>query len=242
MVLEHLPVRSLEMGLDFRIDEDPVALGELAASILEVGVLEPILVRARADGRWEVVAGRRRLAAARQAGLAEVPCLVRDMDDERAADIALVENMHRRDLSPIEEGLAYARLREKGLTQSAIGARVGRSQKHVSTILSLLSLPTGLRDRVHRREIGYVTALDLAGRRNTKGHGSGVHVHAPAPDVAVAAGSADLITYWRRRHDRLLSAVQGLCRGVVNGMGQRDIRSGLDRLVRLDGSPLDDPS
>lgn len=160
-----LAVDDLDIGLDFRLDEDPDDLADLAASIAELGVLQPLTVR-QTDAGWEVVAGRRRLAAARQAGLMSVPCTLRTLTADEAADVALAENLHRRDLSAVEVALALARLRDQGLNQTQIAERVGRSQGTVSALLRLLDIPAHLRDRVHRREIGYRTALDLTRRRS----------------------------------------------------------------------------
>lgn len=167
-----LPVEQLSIGLDFRLDDDPAAVAELAKSIAEIGVLQPLTVRQVSSG-WEVVAGRRRLAAARLADVEHVPCQLRTLTDDEAADIALAENLHRRDLSTIEEGLAYARLRDGGLTQTQIGERVGRSQAHVSMLLRVLELPEWLRQKIHRREISYVTALDRWGRKTRGPRGGG---------------------------------------------------------------------
>lgn len=167
-----LPVEQLTFGLDFRLDDDADAVAQLAVSISELGMLQPIVVRQIADG-WEVVAGRRRLTAARVVGLDVVPCVLRSMTDDEAADVALAENLHRRNLSPVEEGLAFARLRKQGLTQTQIGERVGRSQTHVSMLLRVLDLPEELRQKVHRREMSYVTALDRAKRPESR-RGGGV--------------------------------------------------------------------
>lgn len=230
--LMSLAIIDLGLGLDFRLDDDAEALDELAASIAEIGVLQPLVVR-RAGGAWEVVAGRRRLAAARQAGLADVPCIVRDLTDEEAADIALVENMHRRDLSAVEEGLAFARLRDLGLTQTAIASRVGRSQAHVSALLRVLELPEELRDRIHNRQMNYRTALDLWGRRRFRSESGGAHTA-----KSLSGATAELVTYWRRRHDRLLGGVQATARARANGMSISGVLSLLDRLVTIDAEPL----
>lgn len=199
-------VDRLDIGVDFRLDDDAQDLAELAASIAELGVLQPITVRRLDDGRLEVIAGRRRLAAARIAGLDTIPATFVDVDDDQAADVALAENLHRRDLSPVEVALAFARLRERGLNGRQIAARVGRSEATVSNYLRLLEIPAHLRERVHRRELGVGTALDLAGRRSyTPRGGAGTHGSAAAIDLTA-------VTYWRRRHDRLLAGVLRILR------------------------------
>lgn len=153
-----LPVEVLVPGFDFRIDEIAGDLADLAASIAEHGVLQPLLVR-RVNDEWEVVAGRRRLAAARQAGLDHVPCVVRDLGDDQAVDATIAENIHRRNLSPIEEALAYAHLRDTGLTQAAIAKRVGRSQTTVCHLLKLIEFPADVRAEVHAGRLSYFTVV-----------------------------------------------------------------------------------
>jgi ParB family chromosome partitioning protein len=121
-------------------DED--ALESLAASLGERGVLQPVLVRPRAGGRYELVAGERRWRAAQIAGLAEIPALVREREDAEALELALIENMAREDLSPIEEARACAALVEElDLTREEVGRRVGRGRVAVSNLVRLLDLP-----------------------------------------------------------------------------------------------------
>ena len=123
-------------------DED--ALEELAASIKELGVLQPVLVREKAGG-YELIAGERRLRAARRAGLTEVPVMVVEADDRGSLERALVENIHRSDLNPIEEAAAYRQLIDDGgLTQDALADRLGRNRVTVTNSLRLLSLPTSV--------------------------------------------------------------------------------------------------
>jgi ParB family chromosome partitioning protein len=121
---------------------DDEALQALADSVKERGVLQPVLVRPRPGGSYELVAGERRWRAARIAGLESVPALVRDRDDAEALEAALIENMAREDLNPIEAARAVAGLVEElGLTREAVGRRVGRSRVAVSNLLRLLDLP-----------------------------------------------------------------------------------------------------
>jgi ParB family transcriptional regulator, chromosome partitioning protein len=121
---------------------DEAALQGLADSIGANGVLQPVLVRPRAGGTYELVAGERRWRAAKLAGLERVPALVRDRDDAATLELALVENMAREDLNPVEEARACAALVEElGLTREEVGLRVGRSRVAVSNLLRLLDLP-----------------------------------------------------------------------------------------------------
>jgi ParB family chromosome partitioning protein len=123
-----------------RFDED--TLQTLAESLSERGVLQPVLVRPRASGTFELIAGERRLRAARMAGLESIPAIVRERADSEVLELALIENMARSDLSPIEEAVACAALIEElGLTREEVGRRVGRSRVAVSNLLRLLDLP-----------------------------------------------------------------------------------------------------
>lgn len=118
------------------------ALAELADSIREHGVLQPLVVRPRPNGRYQIVAGERRWRASRMAGLEEVPVVVKELSDNETLEIALVENLIREDLNPIEEALGYRSLMESfGMTQDEVARRVGRSRPAVANALRLLSLP-----------------------------------------------------------------------------------------------------
>jgi ParB family chromosome partitioning protein len=121
---------------------DDEALAELAASIAELGVLEPILVRHRAKGGYEIIAGERRWRAAQKAGLREVPVFVRELSTREAFEAALVENLQREDLNPIETAKAFQRLvEEHGNSQEAVAKRVGKDRSTVANALRLLKLP-----------------------------------------------------------------------------------------------------
>ncbi len=121
---------------------DEEALQELAASIREHGVIQPIIVEDAGDGFYLIVAGERRSRAARIAGLREVPAVVRNYSDERRLEVALIENVQRADLNPVEEAQAYRRLMElTGLSQEETAARVGKNRSTVANALRLLKLP-----------------------------------------------------------------------------------------------------
>jgi ParB family transcriptional regulator, chromosome partitioning protein len=121
---------------------DPEALAGLAASIEATGVVQPLLVRPLADGSYELVAGERRWRAAQQAGIDKVPAVVRDQAKAERLQAALIENMVREDLNPVEEARACAALvDELGLTKEALGQRVGRSRSAISNLIRLLELP-----------------------------------------------------------------------------------------------------
>jgi ParB family chromosome partitioning protein len=121
---------------------DDEALAGLAASIREVGILQPLVVRRTVEGRYELVAGERRLRAARAAGLPAVPVVLRDSGDEELLRDALIENIHREDLNPIEQAEAFkALLGELGLKQEELADRVGVSRSHIANTIRLLALP-----------------------------------------------------------------------------------------------------
>lgn len=228
--LIEIAVEDLVLGLDFRLDDDPDAVTELAASIAQIGVLQPLVVRPCSDSvRWEVVAGRRRLAASRQAGLETVPCLVRPLTDEEAADVAFTENVHRRMLTPIEEALAFARLRNQGLDQKAIVERTGRSVWTVSVYLRLLDMPEALQQKVHRGEMTVRTAYDRFRRPGAPRGGVSAH-------GKLDGESAHLVTHWRRRHDRLLAGIAQIIKNRPPDV--HEFRQQLDRLLTLDRQPL----
>jgi ParB family transcriptional regulator, chromosome partitioning protein len=139
-------------------------LEALAQSIREKGILQPLLVRPveGEEAAYELVAGERRWRAAQRVGLHEVPVMLRAIADVEALEIALVENLQREDLSPLEEAEAYSRLlREFGRTQASLAEAVGKSRSHVANTLRLLSLPTPVRRRLEEGELsaGHARAL-----------------------------------------------------------------------------------
>lgn len=135
---------------------DPVALQELAQSIRQVGMLQPIIVRPRDDGKYEIVAGERRYRAARMAEMELIPAVVRHTADANLLTEALVENIHRADLNPLEEAAAYDQLlSDFGMTHEALATHLGKSRSAISNALRLLALPPVLQERVL---IGALTA------------------------------------------------------------------------------------
>ncbi len=141
-------------------DED--ALAELSESILKHGVLQPLLVRPMLDGSYQLVAGERRWRASRMAGLTEVPVVIKELTDAQVAELALVENVQREDLNPLEEANGYKELSEKyGYTQEEISEIVGRSRSAVANALRLLALPEEIQDMVMKGELsaGHAKAI-----------------------------------------------------------------------------------
>jgi ParB family chromosome partitioning protein len=125
---------------------DESDLQDLSSSIRQHGIVQPVVVRQRDDG-FEIIAGERRWRAAQLAGLVEIPVIVRDVDDRTALEIAIVENVQRADLNPLEEALGYDQLiAEHGYTQNDLGEIIGKSRSHVANSLRLLKLPDPVRD------------------------------------------------------------------------------------------------
>jgi ParB family transcriptional regulator, chromosome partitioning protein len=150
---------------------DQEALDALAGSLGERGVLQPVLVRPKPGGTYELVAGERRWRAAQIAGLTEIPALVRPRDDAATLELALIENMAREDLNPIEEARACAALVEElGLTREEVGRRVGRSRVAVSNLLRLLDLPDEAIEMLEQGQLseGHGRALLLAGDHDAR--------------------------------------------------------------------------
>jgi ParB family transcriptional regulator, chromosome partitioning protein len=163
--IRQIPIDLLDPGpFQPRGAMDQTALAELADSIRARGILQPLLVRPHpaAEGRFQIIAGERRWRAAGLAGLHEAPALVRPLADNEAMAAALVENLQRQDLNPIEEAQGYSRLLEEfGMTQAALSEAVGKSRPHVTNVLRLLNLPDSVRDAVRSGTIsaGHARAL-----------------------------------------------------------------------------------
>ena len=141
---------------------DKAALEELAASIKENGLLQPILVREHLGGRYQIIAGERRFRASKIAALSEIPAIVLDKSDRKVAEIALIENVQREDLNPLEEAMAYRSLKEDyGLTQEELSERIGKSRSAIANTMRLLDLPDEVLALVASRELsaGHARAL-----------------------------------------------------------------------------------
>ena len=161
--MKDLPVEFLLRGkYQPRRDMHPDALEELAESIKEQGIMQPIVVRPAGQNRYEIIAGERRWRAAQLAGLAEVPALIRDVPDEAAIAMALIENIQREDLNPIEEAIALSRLqKEFELTQQEVAQAVGKSRAAVANILRLMALNPEVKKMLEYGdlEMGHARAL-----------------------------------------------------------------------------------
>ena len=161
--LKNLPVHQLERGsLQPRNAIDGIALKKLAESIEAKGVIQPIVVRKAGRGKFEIVAGERRWRAAKMAGLRNIPTVVGDFSDEAALAIALIENLHREDLSPIDQAMAIDHLVDEfGMTHQEIADTIGKSRATVTNLLRLLVLPLDVQEMVSecKLEMGHARAL-----------------------------------------------------------------------------------
>lgn len=143
---------------------EPEALEDLVSSIKEHGVVEPLIVTALSDGKYELVAGERRLRSSQIAGLATVPVVVRSANEQQKLELAIIENVQRQDLSPIEEAYAYKRLMDEfGLTQDQVSQKMGKSRPQVGNMLRLLQLPSDIQQALADRKITASHARTLLG-------------------------------------------------------------------------------
>ncbi len=141
---------------------DEAALGELADSIAKHGVIQPLLVRPIKDGGYQLVAGERRWRASRMAGLTEVPVVIKELNDSETVELAMVENLQREDLNPLEEALGYKYMMEKlSITQDEAAQKVGKSRPAVANALRLLKLPDEIQTMVESKQLspGHARAL-----------------------------------------------------------------------------------
>ena len=161
--LQYVPLDLIQRGkYQPRRDMDATALEELAQSIRAQGVMQPIVVRPIGNGRFEIIAGERRWRASQQAGLDKIPAMVREVPDEAAIAMALIENIQREDLNPIEEAVALQRLQQEfQLTQQQVAEAVGKSRVTITNLLRLIALPEEIKTLLSHGdlEMGHARAL-----------------------------------------------------------------------------------
>lgn len=159
----YLPISQVEScAAQPRKQFDPDALADLADSIREHGIIQPLTVRKLQSGYYQIIAGERRWRAARMANLSDVPAVIIEADDKKAMELALIENLQRQDLNPLEEALGYQTLmNEYGLTQEEAAGRVGKSRPAVANALRLLGLCPEVQERVRKGELsaGHARAI-----------------------------------------------------------------------------------
>lgn len=147
-----------------RRDFDEESLNALASSIRENGLIQPVVVRKKKDGTYELAAGERRWRAAKIAGLTVIPAISKEYDDRSMAEMALVENLQRKDLNPVDEGMAYRKLMDEyGLTQEGISQKVGKSRPYVANMVRLLDLPEEVKDFLSKGQLTAGQARPLLG-------------------------------------------------------------------------------
>ncbi len=163
VVVQNIPVDQIDPNPHQpRTFFDHTALEDLVNSIKEHGVLQPVVVTTKQDGRFELIVGERRLRASKIAGLGTIPAIVRSATEQEKMELALIENVQRSDLNPIEEARAYIRLMEEfGMTQDDVGQRVGKSRPQVGNTIRLLQLPEQIRHALEERRISTSNARTL---------------------------------------------------------------------------------
>ena len=247
--LQQLPLDVIQRGkYQPRRDIDPVTLDELANSIRTQGVMQPIVVRSIGSGRYEIIAGERRWRASQQAGLDKIPAMVREVSDEAAIAMALIENIQREDLSPIEEAVALQRLQQEfQLTQQQVADAVGKSRVTISNLLRLIALPEEIKTLLSHGdlEMGHARALlglpadqQVEGARHVVARGLTVRqtealvrqwVSKPETTKTEPKSDPDIVRLEQRLAERLGSPVQ--IKHGEKGKGQLVIRySSLDEL------------
>ena len=165
---QYIPIERLEPNPDQpRRDFEPGALEELSASIREKGVIQPLIVREHPSkqGHYEIVAGERRWRAAQMARLHELPVIVRDFNDTEVLEVAIIENIQRAELNPLEEALAYRQLMERfGHTQEKLAEALSKSRSHIANLMRLLQLPDEVRDMLREGKLsaGHARAMITA--------------------------------------------------------------------------------
>lgn len=248
--LQELPVEQLQRGkYQPRRDMDPQALEELAQSIRSQGLMQPVVVRPLGEQRYEIIAGERRWRACQLAGMARIPALVREVGDEAAIAMALIENIQRENLNPIEEAGALQRLQQEfQLTQQQVADAVGKSRVTIANLLRLMALPEEVKTLLARGdlEMGHArTLLGLPAERQVEGArqvvARGLTVRQtealvrqwlsgkPGDTANEPAVDPDIARLERRLAERLGAAVE--IRHGTQGKGQLVIRYGsLDEL------------
>jgi ParB family chromosome partitioning protein len=246
---QYLPLDLIQRGkYQPRRDMDPAALEELAQSIKAQGVMQPIVVRPIANGRFEIIAGERRWRATQLAGLDSIPAMVREVPDQAAIAMALIENIQREDLNPIEEAVALQRLQQEfQLTQQQVAEAVGKSRVTITNLLRLIALPEEVKillshgdlEMGHARALlGLQSAQQVEGARHVVARGLTVRqtealvrqwLNTQEQPVAESKVDPDISRLEQRLAEKLGAAVQ--IKHGQKGRGQLVIKySSLDEL------------
>lgn len=239
-----LPIDSVEPNPQQpRTVFDEEALAELTFSIKEIGLLQPVVVRLRSDGRYELVAGERRLRASKEAGLDTIPAIIRNTDDADMLRDALLENLHRANLNALEEAAAYSQmLADFGCTQEELATRIGRSRPQVSNTLRLLKLPTSVQSKVaagvlsagHARALLSLDSPEAMEKMANRIIAEGLSVRS-VEELVVLGDDGDETTQRksrsrRKRSDELEDLIGELTSRVADRLDTRVTVTGLGRL------------
>lgn len=221
---------------------DEEALAELSFSIKEIGLLQPVVVRPLGDDTFELIAGERRLRATKDAGLATIPAIIRTTDDADMLRDALLENLHRADLNPLEEAAAYSQmLADFGCTQEELATRIGRSRPQISNTLRLLKLPTAVQSKVaagvlsagHARALLTLESPERMDAMATKVIAEGISVRALEELVMLDEGSDSTRERKQRprtpRSDELTDLIAELTGRIADRLDTRVQVTGLAR-------------
>ncbi len=247
----HVPIEFVSRNANNpRRQFDEADLQDLARSIAQHGIVQPVVVRPAGEGRYEIIAGERRWRAAQRAGLVEIPVIIRDVDDRTALEIAIVENVQRSDLNPLDEALGYDQLiAEHGYTQNDLGDIIGKSRSHVANSLRLLKLPEQVRDMLALGKLTAGHARAIASTEDPVKHANAIVSRGlsvrdaerlaqkeaePTPTRAPAQKDADTLALEKMLSDRLGLRVT-IAHKEKGGHLKVDYRSleQLDELCRL---------
>lgn len=207
---------------------DETALDELAGSIAKRGVIQPIIVRPRGNGKYELVAGERRWRAAQRARLHEIPAIVRELDDREVMALALIENLQREDLNPVEEARAYQKLAdEEGLTQAEIARMVEKSRSHVANTQRLLGLPDAVLDLV---EVGKLT---MGHARALIGHEDAVSLATKAVKESLSVREVEKLVRKAAKRDDPAAPAKGAKGNPANDADIAAVQSHLEEFLGM---------
>jgi ParB family chromosome partitioning protein len=193
--IQHIPLEHIHVGLNPREHFDPAKIEELAASIKEHGLLQPISVREH-QGGYQIIAGERRFRAMQALNSKTVPAIVHNVDDRKARELAIIENVNRADMRPVETAKAYGGLRDDGMSAKEIGKRLGKTEAHVQQHLDLLTLHPHLQKAVDEGRLHFGVVRDLA--RLTPEHQDAAAEHILSHDLGLKSSKAAIRAYQER--------------------------------------------
>ncbi len=236
-IVQQIPLTEIQANrYQPRQDFDESALGELTESIRTYGVLQPVLVRKLPQGGYELIAGERRLRAARQAKAANIPAIVKEFNDAQTSEIAIIENIQRENLNIMEEAQAYERLmKEFGHTQEVLAKKVGRSRSHIANILRLLKLTPEVQDYVANGTLSMGQAKPLLALTEKK-------QQLEAADIIqsreLSARQAEALVKRMQEGKKEKEATEDTGKNETSGMQEIYVREAEDRLTEFFGTQV----